>query len=79
MPTSAEAEAAAIELRNLGEMQPAGSFDQRHTRATLLSKARRYQDALNELSPLVEQAPPDKMLDLQVEFAAALYRVKKAR
>jgi soluble lytic murein transglycosylase len=77
MPTSAEAEAAAIELRNLGEMQPAGSFDQRHTRATLLSKARRYQDALNELSPLVEQAPPDKMLDLQVEFAAALYRVKK--
>jgi peptidoglycan lytic transglycosylase len=77
MPTSAEAEAAAIELRNLGEMQPAGSFDQRHTRAGLLAKARRYQDALNELSPLVEQAPPDKMLDLQVEFAAALYRVKK--
>ncbi|HEX4603366.1 MAG TPA: tetratricopeptide repeat protein, partial [Candidatus Angelobacter sp.] len=77
MPTSAEAEAAAIELRALGEMQPAGSFDQRHIRAGLLTKARRYQDALNELSPLVEQAPPEKMLDLQAEFATALYRVKK--
>ena len=27
MPTSAEADAAALELRNMGEMQPAGSFD----------------------------------------------------
>ncbi len=77
MPTSAEADAAALELRNLGETPPAGSFDQRHTRAGLLTKARRFQDALNELSPLVEQAPPDKMLDLQVEFAAALYRARK--
>ena len=77
MPTSIEADASAIELRNLGEQQPVGSFDQRHTRAGLLTKARRYQDALNELSPLVEQAPPDKMLDLQTEFAAALYRARK--
>ncbi|HEY2498290.1 MAG TPA: transglycosylase SLT domain-containing protein [Candidatus Angelobacter sp.] len=77
MPTSADAEAAAIELRTLGEMQPAGSFDERHNRVILLSKAKRYQDALNELSPLVEQAPPDKMLDLQTEFAAALYRTHK--
>jgi soluble lytic murein transglycosylase len=77
MPTSAEAEAAAIELRNLGEMQPAGTFDQRHNRILLLTKGRRYQDALNELSPLVEQAPPDKMIDLQAEFAAALYKNHK--
>jgi soluble lytic murein transglycosylase len=77
MPTSAEGEAAAIELRNLGEMQPAGSFEQRHARVGLLTKARRFQDALNELSPLVEQAPPDKLVDLQVEFAAALYRNHK--
>jgi soluble lytic murein transglycosylase len=77
MPTSAEAEAAAIELRNMGELQPAGSFDQRHTRVLLLTKGRRFQDALNELSPLVEQAPPDKLIDLQVEFAAALYRNHK--
>lgn len=77
MPTSAEAEASAIELRNLGEMQPVGSFDQRHNRIGLLTKGRRFQDALNELSPLVEQAPPDKMAGLQAEFAAALYRNRK--
>jgi soluble lytic murein transglycosylase len=77
MPTSAEAEAAAIELRNLGETQPVGSFDQRHTRILLLSRGRRFQDALNELSPLVEQAPPERLIDLQVEFAAALYRNHK--
>jgi len=77
MPTSAEAEAAAIELRNLGEMQPVGTFDQRHGRVLLLTKGRRYQDALNELSPLVEQAPPERMIDMQVEFAAALYRNHK--
>jgi soluble lytic murein transglycosylase len=77
MPTSAEAEAAAIELRTLGEAQPVGSFDQRHNRILLLTKGRRFQDALNELSPLVEQAPPDKMAGLQAEFAAALYRNRK--
>lgn len=77
MPTSAEAEAAAIELRNMGEMQPVGTFDQRHGRVLLLTKGRRYQDALNELSPLVEQAPPERMIDMQVEFAALLYRNHK--
>jgi soluble lytic murein transglycosylase len=77
MPTSAEADAAAVELRSQGEAQPAGSFDQRHTRVALLTKGRRYQDALNELSPLVEQAPPEKLIDMQVEFAAALYRNHK--
>jgi len=77
MPTSAEADPAALELRNLGEAQPAGTFDQRHGRVGLLTKARKFQDAVNELSSLVEQAPPEKLVDLQVEFAAALYRVKK--
>ncbi|HEY1526655.1 MAG TPA: transglycosylase SLT domain-containing protein [Candidatus Angelobacter sp.] len=77
MPTSAEAEAAAVELRTFGEAQPVGSFDQRHNRILLLTKGRRFQDALNELSPLVEQAPADKMAGLQAEFAAALYRNRK--
>ncbi|HET8887747.1 MAG TPA: transglycosylase SLT domain-containing protein [Candidatus Angelobacter sp.] len=77
MPTSAEAEAAAIELRTLGEAQPVGSFDQRHNRVGLLTKGRRHRDVLNELSPLVEQAPPDKLVELQVEFATALYRNRK--
>ena len=77
MPTSAEAEPAALELRNMGESQPVGTFDQRHTRVTLLNKARRYQDVVSELSPLIEQAPPEKLFDLQAEFAAALYRTRK--
>ncbi|HEX3154469.1 MAG TPA: transglycosylase SLT domain-containing protein, partial [Candidatus Angelobacter sp.] len=77
MPTSAEAEPAALELRGMGEPSPAGSFDQRHTRLTLLAKAHRYQEVVNELSPLVEQAPPDKMFDVQAEFAAALYKTHK--
>jgi len=77
MPASAEAEAAAIELRTLGEAQPVGSFDQRHNRIQLLTRSRRFQDALNELSVLVEQAPPDKMAGLQAEFGAALYRNRK--
>jgi len=77
MPTSAEGDPAALELRNMGEVPPAGAFEQRHTRVALLTKARKFQDALNELSPLVEQAPPDKMLDLQAEFGAALYRTRK--
>jgi soluble lytic murein transglycosylase len=77
MPTSGEADAAAFELRNLGESSPAGSFDQRHARVGLLTKGRRYQEAVNELSPLVEQAPPDKLSALQAEFGAALYKVHK--
>jgi peptidoglycan lytic transglycosylase len=76
-PTSAEADPAELELRNMGEAQPVGTFEQRHTRVGLLSKARRFQDAVSELSPLVEQAPPDKLVGLQAEFAAALYRVRK--
>jgi soluble lytic murein transglycosylase len=77
MPTSAEAEPAELELREMGEPSPTGSFDQRHTRVTLLAKSHRYQEVVNELSPLVEQAPPDKMFDVQAEFAAALYKTHK--
>ena len=77
MPTSAEAEAAASELRSMGETQPAGTFDQRHNRVLLLIKGRRFQDALNELSPVMEQAPPERMIDMQVEFATLLYRSHK--
>jgi len=50
MPLSAEADAAAGELRSMGEGQPVGNFEQRHTRAALLLKAKRYQDAASELS-----------------------------
>ncbi|HET9840215.1 MAG TPA: transglycosylase SLT domain-containing protein [Candidatus Angelobacter sp.] len=77
MPTSAEADGAAQQLRLLGEAAPTGSFEQRHTRVTLLARSRHFQEVVTELSPLLEQAPPEKMLDLQAEFGSALYKARK--
>jgi peptidoglycan lytic transglycosylase len=77
MPTSDQAGAAALALQGLGESSPQGSFEQRHTRADLLLKARRFQDAVTELTPLVEQAPAAKLLSMRMEYAAALYRARK--
>jgi len=76
-PVSAEAESAATELRLMGEITPSGTFEQRHARAATLLKSRRYAQAVNELSPLVEQAPPPKLPVIQLEFATALYRERK--
>jgi soluble lytic murein transglycosylase len=77
MPTSPEADLAVTELRGLGEPTPVGTFEQRRLRADLLFKARRYQDTVNELSPLLEQAPPDKMGAMQAQYGAALYKARK--
>lgn len=76
-PLSPEADLAALELRTMGETQPVGTFDQHHARAEMLLKGKRYQDAVSELSPLVEQAPAEKLADLQLDFAVALYRGRK--
>jgi soluble lytic murein transglycosylase len=77
VPLSSEADEAALVLRLLGETQPAGTFEQRRARAELLLKGKRYRDAVSELSPLVEQAPTEKLADLQLEFGAALYQARK--
>jgi len=77
MPISDQAGAASLALQGLGEAAPRGTFEQRHTRADLLLKARRFQDAVNELSPLLEQAPAEKLVSMRVEYAAALYRARK--
>jgi len=76
-PLTSQAETSAIELRALGEDPPSGAFDQRRTRAGLLLRGKHYSQAVNELSPLVEKAPPGLMLALQLEFATALYRDRK--
>jgi soluble lytic murein transglycosylase len=73
-PLSTDSESAAAELRTLGESSPAGTFDQRQARAQLFLKNRHYQQAVNELSPLLEQAPASMLHMLQLEFATALYR-----
>jgi soluble lytic murein transglycosylase len=77
MPASDPAALAAAVLRSHGEDPPSGTFDQHYMRAELLMKARRYADAVSELSPLAEQAPPEKMLFVQTQFATALYRARK--
>ena len=76
-PLTPEADAAAQELRTMGEAPPTGSFEQRHTRAEMLLKSKRYQDAVSELSLLVEQAPTERLIDLQIDFAVALYHARK--
>jgi soluble lytic murein transglycosylase len=76
-PLSPDADSAAAELRTMGESSPSGSFDQRHSRAQLFLKGRRYQQAVNELSPMVEQAPPSMLHSLQLEYATALYRDRR--
>jgi soluble lytic murein transglycosylase len=77
LPLSAEADAAAQELKALNEPRPEGSFDQRHSRAEVLLKGKRYQDAVSELSPLVEQAPTEKLTDLQLDYGSALYKARR--
>jgi len=76
-PLNPEGDIAVQELRGLGESQPVGSFEQHHLRAEALLKGKRYQDAVNELSILVERAPSEKLTELQLEFAVALYRDHK--
>lgn len=76
-PLSPDAESAAAELRTMGESSPVGSFDQRHSRALQFMKGRHYEQAINELSPLIEQAPSAMLHTLQLEFASALYHDRK--
>lgn len=77
MPASDQADAALLALQGLGEPEPQGSFDQRHTRAQLLLKARRYQDAIGDLGPLLDKAPPEKLVSMRLDFATALYRAHR--
>jgi soluble lytic murein transglycosylase len=77
MPLSSEAEGAAFELRAMGEGQPNGSFDDRRSRAELLLKGKRYQQAVTDLSSLLEKAPSTALDALQLDFATALYRTHK--
>src|SRR5205807_2103229 len=65
LPLNPEAETSAFELRALGEMQPAASFEDRRSRAELLLKGKRYQQAANDLSPLLEHAPSAALTELQ--------------
>jgi soluble lytic murein transglycosylase len=78
MPTSAEADAAYAELKKLPSMPPATPA-QRKTRADLLMKAKRYNDAVDEYRELAGRATPEGRPAAELALADALHRSGRSR
>lgn len=78
MPTSAEADAAYAELKKLPSVPPA-SPAQRKTRADLLMKAKRYNDAADEYRDLTSHATPEGRPAAELALADALHRSGRNR
>lgn len=78
MPTSAEADTAYSALKKLpGSPQPTPA--QRKTRAELLMKARRYNDAADEFRELAIHADPASRPAAELALADALHRSGRNR
>jgi soluble lytic murein transglycosylase len=73
MPNAAEADAAFAELKRLPSTPPA-TPGQRKTRADLLMKAKRYNDAVEEYRELATHASADTRPAADLALADALYR-----
>jgi len=73
MPTSAEADLAYGELKKL-PLVPVGSPVQLKTRAELLIKARRFNDAADSYRELLTQAPASERDTVTLNLADALHR-----
>jgi soluble lytic murein transglycosylase len=71
MPTSAEAEAAATQLTAAGSGLE-GSYNDEKTRADLLAKAGRWNDAARAYRLLEAKASATELSDVEVALAAAL-------
>lgn len=71
LPLSAEADAAAAEMRAQGSSL-AGSYAERKTRADLLAKGSRWADAAAEYRALMGEAPAEDRGNLQVLLGVAL-------
>jgi len=68
MPASPEAESGGNRAARAGRGESGGNVLNSGARGPICClKARRYQDAANELSGLLEQAPPDKMAAMQAQ------------
>jgi soluble lytic murein transglycosylase len=78
MPTSAEAEAAYADLRKLSAAPPPTPA-QRKTRADLLMKAKRYNDATDDYRELASHASPDGRPAAELALADALHRSGRNR
>ena len=78
MPTSAEADTANSELKKLSPVPPATPA-QRKTRADLLMKAKRYNDATDEYRDLAIHATPEGRPAAELALADALHRSGRNR
>ena len=78
MPTAAEADSAFAELKKLPAVPPPTSA-QRKTRADLLMKAKRYNDAVDEYRELATHADPEVRPAAQLALADALHRSGRNR
>ncbi|HTZ81717.1 MAG TPA: transglycosylase SLT domain-containing protein [Candidatus Acidoferrales bacterium] len=73
MPMSPEADAARDELKRLPiAFEP--TWTQRHTRADLLMKGKRFDDAITEYRELAIHATPEGHTNAELALADALYR-----
>jgi soluble lytic murein transglycosylase len=76
MPLSPEAAQADAELKKLAattQLPPLG-FNGRRTRADLLAKGKRYNDAADEYRDLLPGANPSDRPDIQLALAVALHK-----
>lgn len=78
MPTSAEADAAYGELKNL-PLVPFGTHAQLKTRAELLVKSHRYNDAADAYRELLTEATPAERNAIALDLADALHRAGRDR
>jgi soluble lytic murein transglycosylase len=81
MPTSPEADTAYSELRKLGAggVLPGAIWTERKTRADLLMKGRRYNDAATEYRDLLNQVSAADRPPIELAMADALYRGGRGR
>jgi soluble lytic murein transglycosylase len=78
MPTAAESDAAYAELKKLPSV-PTATAAQRKTRADLLLKARRYNDAADEYREIAIHADAAARAAAQLSLADALHRAGRNR
>jgi soluble lytic murein transglycosylase len=74
-PAAPEADDARAILQSLpATALPTATYTERRQRADLLMSAHRYQDALAEYRSLLSDATPERVPELQVSTAVALYK-----
>jgi soluble lytic murein transglycosylase len=78
LPTSGEADTAAGELHKIG-VGTQGSATERRTRAELLAKGKRYNDAANEYKDLADEVPPAERVSVLLAEASVLQKGNRYR